>query len=367
MPPVGGISAPGEETRPFSVFVGGFAGTDSNILRARAYSEEADTFTELLGGMALVLGGEDRKFDLHCQLRADRFGGLTEHDFEESEILLGVQLAAERVRLAIRSRYASLVEATDTLPEIGGHLERTRIDFVVDADATLGPAEVAFGYAGRFVDYDELGELDIKDSVLRAELRWRPPADEPQQVFVHLDLGKADYDDNVLRTDFGYRTLYAGWRAETPHRSGIELGAGTDAVDEFGVGEVFGLVRFRSGLPARGGRSAVELAYFHGIEPAATADCKTVARIQVRYSEAPRPWLGWSVGLSAGKADYVHPDAGVLPPLLLYSLDAGLQIEIGPPEGAHGRLYATASYESGELPADDYYRWRALAGLAFVY
>ncbi len=141
-----------------------------------------------------------------------------------------------------------------------------------------------------------------------------------------------------------------------------------DWLDDF-KDDVFALVRYRSALAAREGRSALELTYARGGEAAATADCKTVSRIQVRYSETPKPRLGWSIAVSSSKADYVNPDLSTSGSLFWFSADAGLQIEIGPQKRTHGRFYVTLGYEtrSGELPADDYSRLRALTGMALVY
>ena len=45
------------------------------------------------------------------------------------------------------------------------------------------------------------------------------------------------------------------------------------------------------------------------------------------------------------------------------------EVEISPRKRTHGRFYVTLGYEtrSGDLPADDYSRLRALAGMALVY
>ena len=147
LPPVGGIGVPGDEGNRFSAFLGAFIGMDSNVLREEPGNEDGDTAVELLGGFAFIFGKDLNKFELRQQIRAERYGELERYDFSESQTLLGVHAAVEKIRFALRVKYASLVEPIDI--EITENLERNVIAYVPEVDLSFGMMEVGLGYSAR--------------------------------------------------------------------------------------------------------------------------------------------------------------------------------------------------------------------------
>jgi hypothetical protein len=320
---------------------------------------------QLLGGAALVAGGERSRYDVRVQYRADSYFELDSYDNSELKALFGAQHDTGKLLAAVRGVYTSLADPTDI--EITEPLERTRLVLMPKVDYRFTPKlELELSYTLKSLEYDDVdyGFLNNDNSTLGLELRWGRR--DLQWIFVRFDDGKVDYAEDVQRKDFDYASVLAGWRAQMA-RFGLELGVGNSSVEGMGFEADDIYAYARSTLELSDSRS-IQLGVVRNLEAASNADYKTATRVLVRYAHTVNERWRWSFNAATQSSEYVSQDAGYPSSLDHLSLGGGIQRELGSPGGMHGRFYATLAYEkrSGGPASFDYGRLRIFAGMAFV-
>jgi len=364
-----------EQGKRLSLFVGASCGTDSNPRRAEDPAEvQEETLTEYLVGVAIVGGNDHRRYDLAYQGRLDDFLG-DAPDFQEHCMLLGLGTYSERFHIGVRGKLALLADPSD--PDLvalgaGDLVNRTLTAVAPDMSINFGRTEVSVGYSVASTDFGgDFGWLDMSETATSGELRWW--RGEGLQLFARGESGRVERKESIYPS-FDYSRFYAGWRSETPRRSGLEFGLGVQTLSGFegATAEdrhelVFATLRTTRVLSE--GRASLDLACTRTSEPSASATYKDVLAAQVRYRRQSGRRFSWSIGMLVDQSQMTEPYPSTPEDSLRLTGELQLALEIGSPSRTHGRLYATAAYESRSANDSqfDYERLRLLAGLALVH
>lgn len=188
---------------------------------------------------------------------------------------------------------------------------------------------------------------------------------------MHADSGTVEHADNAGGYD--YQRMYLGLRTESPRKSGMMIGVGTQTLSGFvpvreDAENLYGILR--SSWVLGDGRSGVDVAAVMSSEPSANSAYKDVLGLQLRYRQSSNRQFNWSIGVRS-EAATMSDDSTEADGYSRLIGDAQLNFELGSPGRAHGRFYISLSYESRDATGATtsnyaYERTKMLFGLALL-